>query len=472
MKSSTHLAVDLGASSGRVTLVSVSRERVALGPTSRFPNGPVKTRGWRWNLTDLIDRTLDGVTKLGRSRPPQSIGVDAWGVDYGWVDPSGRVLDDPYCYRDPRTGDVLPTIPAGRAYQLTGVPNQAINTSVQLLADHGAGRGGAPHRMLFMPDLINFALAGSLRTESSIASTSQLIGVESGNWSIEMMKIVDVPASCLPEILPSGRIGPVRPDVASRIGFGLMVESIASHDTASALVATPLLEDRSAYLSLGTWALIGVERTSPLVSHEAETWGFANERGLDGRFAFHRSAMGLWLLQQCLDSWGGGNVRELLEAASELPPAPVIDPNDASLFEPGDMPSRLADLCGRTDQRPPASRAEFVRCVVDSLASAVAEDLDHLQQVTGEPVHRLHLVGGGSRSPFICQAIADACGRPVIAGPAEATTLGNALAQARAYGGPATIEEIRQLVARSGGIREYRPGQVIHVSPHPRSVSS
>lgn len=454
-----HLAIDLGASSGRVALVSVSSERVSLGPVKRFANGPVQADGWRWDLRSVMGQVIGGMVEAcARTTRPQSAGVDTWGVDYGWIDHAGEILDDPYCYRDPRAAEFVSRIDADRAYSATGVPTQAINTSAQLMSDITVGRGGVPFQILFMPDLINFALTGQARTEASIASTSQLADVSGTGWAPPMITMVGVRPECLPEIGRTGRISPVRDVIAKRLGARLSVESIASHDTASALVAAPILESGSAYLSLGTWACIGVERLSPLITPQAQHRGFTNEHGLDGRITFHRSTMGLWLLQQCLDEWGEPDVAVLLDEASRTRQTALIDPNDPLLFQPGGMSARINTLCAGSGQAPPQTSAGIARCIVDSLAAAYAEDLTSLETVTGDHIRRLHIVGGGSRSPFICQAIADASDRLVIAGPAEATALGNALTQARSYGGPSTVPEIRELVARSVELIEYRPG--------------
>lgn len=452
------LAVDLGAASGRVSVVNCSATDIRVGESIRFGNGPVAADGLRWDLPGLFGRVTTAVGRLlTTGAAPRSIGVDTWGVDYGWLRADGTLVDDPYCYRDRRTAGLDRLIDQDQAYRITGIPGHTINTATQLLADRRAGRGfGTGERLLFLPDLLILWLTGVAISEPTIASTSQLLGAESGDWSTDLLAGIGLEHHQLPELRSSGPIGPLRPEVAGDHARHIWAHTVASHDTASAIVATPL-DDDAGYISLGTWACVGLELGAPMITEAARQAGFANERGLDDTFTFHRSAMGLWLVQQCLLAWPELDAEKLLAAAASVPTGALINPDDDRLFAPGDMPDRIRELCRQADQPEPRSPAEIARCIVDSLAASLAGRLHQAAELTGRTVRRVHVVGGGARSPVLCQAIADAAGLPVIAGPAEATTLGNALAQARAFDGPATLTEMRALVARSFALVEYQP---------------
>lgn len=462
--STQHIAVDLGASSGRAALVMCSDTNVEIIDTERFPIPSTNAEGWRWDLPLICSNIVQAVRTLVSRHPdpPQSIAVDTWGVDYGLIGTDGQLLDAPFCYRDPRTEDLVDKIDQLQAYGVTGIPGQQINTSTQLLADQRDGRSwDAGTSLLLLPDLINHFLTGVTSTEPTIASTTQLLDVRRDAWATELI----TQTGSDPDVFPNVRwrsevVGLLTPEVTEGIGLAtpLPVISVGSHDTASAVAATPLLTDDAAYISCGTWACIGIELGRPVLTEAAREALFANERGIDGTITFHRSSMGWWLLQECMRQWPGTTAPELLAAAEGEPSRrSVVDPNAPSLFGRGDMPELIRDLCRDSDQPVPESRVRIVRCIVDSLAASFAAILDTAETLADRPVHRVHLVGGGARSAELCRAVADLTGLPVIAGPVEATVLGNALVQARHFGGPADLRSLRTLVADTHTLVPHLP---------------
>lgn len=462
VKSTTVLAVDLGASSGRVTPVVVDSTGVRTEPGVRFANGPVERNGLRWSAAELYGSLRDGIATLARALPDaRSVAIDTWGVDYAWIEPDGSVTDDPFCYRDPRTDGLAERIDPARAYRESGIPVQAINTSTQLLADLRHGRGfGADQRLLFLPDLFNLWLCGADRTEPTIASTSQLLDVRSGSWSDALLAAAGIPRRVLPVVGAHGRLGTVTDPELVPAARGLQVHSVASHDTASAVVPIPLAYG-DAYVSLGTWACVGVELADPVLDPAAATAGFANERGAFDTFTFHRSAMGMWLVHECLREWPGVDAAGLFAAAATVPEQPLIDPDHPSLFAPGPMADRIRALCRDAGGPVPATPPEVARCVMDSLATALARHAAEAARLAGVPLRRIQIVGGGSRNRHLCQALADAAGIPVDAGIVEASTVGNALVQAVGFGGPDSLAEIRDLVASSHAATTFQPRKAL-----------
>ncbi|MFK3676734.1 rhamnulokinase family protein [Microbacterium sp. NPDC090218] len=447
-------AVDLGATSGRVMIGRIGDGRLDLELVSRFPNGPVEREdGLHWDFSALYEHVVEGLSEAVRREPTiESIGIDSWAVDYGLVK-DGGLLAEPFHYRDGRSArgvdEVHAIAPPAELYRRNGLQFLPFNTLYQYRVDE---RLAAADTALLIPDLIAFLLTGSTVAERTNASTTGLLGVETGEWDTALADRLGIPRRVLPRLVdPGTTIGVLRPELSGRIGKELPVIAVGSHDTASAVVAAPLSTPRSAYISCGTWGLVGVELTEPVLTDAARESNFTHELGVDGRYRFLHNVTGLWLLSETVRAWeaedgAGIDLAALLSAASAVTgDVPIFDADDPSLSTPGDMPARIAALLG---DRTPSSRAAFARTVVESIAAAFAGAVQTAADLSGRELDAIHLVGGGSLNRLLCQATADRTGLPVLAGPVEATALGNVLVQARARGAaPATLEELRVLVA-------------------------
>ncbi|MET7331284.1 rhamnulokinase family protein [Nonomuraea sp. NPDC005650] len=449
-------AVDLGASSGRVMLADLS-DGLELTEVRRFPNEPVTEAGrLHWDITGLYSEIIAGLREAG---PVSSIGVDSWAVDYGLLDESYRLMGNPVHYRDDRTrgvaARVAESVGAETLYDVSGLQVLPFNTIYQLLADPLDGAV----TMLLIPDLIGYWLTGEVGAEVTNASTTGLLDVRTRSWAFPLIKQLGLPAGLFPPLRQPGEtVGGLRRHVADVIGWSAPVTAVGSHDTASAVAAVPASGPAFAYISCGTWSLAGVELPEPIVTPESRAANFTNEAGIDGTVRYLRNVMGLWLLQECLRAWPGSDLGELLRAAAgERPFAAVVNPDEPAFLPPGDMPARIAAECRRTEQEPPSSPAAYVRCVLESLALGHRLAVRQAMELSGRDVEVVHLVGGGSRNELLCQLTADACGLPVVAGPAEATALGNVLVQARAAGLVSDLAEMRALVAASQPLRRYEP---------------
>ncbi|WP_327580781.1 rhamnulokinase [Nonomuraea sp. NBC_00507] len=449
-------AVDLGASSGRVMLADLS-DGLKLTEAHRFPNGPVRVAGrLYWDILGLYREILAGLRAAG---PVSSIGVDSWAVDYGLLDESGALLGNPVHYRDDRTQGVAERVAeevgAEALYEVSGLQVLPFNTIYQLLAD----RLDQAATMLLIPDLLGYWLTGELGAEVTNASTTGLLDVRTRTWATPLIERLGLPSGIFPPLRQPGEaVGGLRRDVAAEIGWSAPVRAVGSHDTASAVVAVPATGPAFAYVSCGTWSLAGVELPGPVLTPDSRAANFTNEAGIDGTVRYLRNVMGLWLLQECLRAWPGSDLGDLLKAAAgERPFAAVVNPDEPVFLPPGDMPARIAAECRRTGQRPPATPAAYVRCVLESLALGHRQAIRQAVELSGRDVEVVHLVGGGSRNELLCRLTADACGLPVVAGPAEATTFGNVLVQARAAGLVSDLAEMRSLVAAAEPLRRYEP---------------
>jgi rhamnulokinase len=464
------VAVDLGASSGRVYALDVGADDLTLTEVARFPNGAVDVAGALvWDILGLYRGILDGLRAAGEDRPVRSVGIDSWAVDYGIVDPRGRLMGQPVSHRDARTADVAAELTAGAGaaelYRRTGIALHRFNTIFQLAVDQREGRLAGAGRILLIPDLLNAFLTGVEGTERTNASTTGLVGLD-GDWDAGLLRRIGVsPALLAPIHEPGARIGVLRPVVAAEMGTSAAVEvlAVASHDTASAVVGVPAEGPDVAYLSCGTWSLLGLELAHPVVSEEARRAGFTNEAGLNGTVRFLRNVMGLWLHQQSVRTWErtGGRVdlSALSAAAAAEPPlASVIDPDDPRFLPPGDMPGRIAVACAEQGQAVPLTPAAVTRCILDSLALAYRRSLHQAESLAGRRAEVVHIVGGGVNNRLLCQLTADACDRPVVAGPVEAAAMGNGLVQARALGLiPDAAGELRRRVAAHSPLVRYQP---------------
>ena len=469
-------AVDLGASSGRVIIGRVSPTELELTEVHRFPNEPVRLpTGLHWDILRLYREVLQGLRKATTAADQAdglvSVGVDSWGVDHGLIDEAGALIGNPIHYRDERWPAALAAVhakvPAADLYARNGLQVLPFNTIYQLAdaRDRGVLDGAATSLMI--PDLIGFWLSGVRVAERTNASTTGLLDVHRRTWDLELAESVGIPARILPPLGgPGDVVGPLREDVRDEIGLSpaTLLMLVGSHDTASAVVGVPATGDASfAYIACGTWSLVGVERESPILGEASRTANFTNEGGVDDRIRYLRNVMGLWLLQECMRTWDlsgtPADLPALLMAAAELPPGgPLLDPDDPVFLPPGDMAATIRDVCVRTGQRSPESRPAVVRCILDSLAAAFARSVRDLQQLTNKPINLVHLVGGGARNTLLCQLTADACELPVLAGPVEATAIGNVLVQARARGLIAgDLETLRALVRATQEIRRFEP---------------
>jgi rhamnulokinase len=468
----TVAAVDLGASSGRVMVGRVGPRTLELEEAYRFPNDPVALPdGLHWDVLRLHHEIIEGLRRAVRMAPSLgSVGVDGWGVDYGLLDADGRLLGNPYHYRDSRTARGVErahaVVPQERLYERTGTQFMPINTIYQLAAAQGTAEFDRAVNLLLIPDLIGHWLADGVRAEATNASTTGLFDPLAGSWALDMVDALGLPAAILPALVHAGDpLGVIRPEVVAETGLprGAILTAVGSHDTASAVVGVPAQDERFAYISCGTWALVGVELEAPIFGQRSREANFTNELGVDGRIRYLRNVMGLWLLQESMRAWERHGERadlaELLAAAASEPPGgSVVDVDHPGFLPPGDMPERIRAYCRATDQAVPASRPALVRCILDSLARAFARAIDDARRLSGVDVAAIHIVGGGCRNELLCQLTADACGVPVTAGPVEATALGNVLVQARAQGLiRGDLASLRSIVRATQPLRHYEP---------------
>ncbi|NDL58127.1 rhamnulokinase [Phytoactinopolyspora mesophila] len=473
-------AVDLGASSGRVVLGRIGPERLEADVVHRFANKPYRDdERLCWNLGELFDGIVNGLARArAADQGLESVAVDSWAVDYGLLDADGSLLGAPVHYRDSRTDGIMDTIRQRlgdeHLYAITGLQFLPFNTLYQLLAE-GPERLERAATILLMPDLLTHALTGAVGAERTNASTTQLYDVSRGEWAAELATDLGIPRRILPDIHdPGDPRGRLLPELRERVGDDgrIMVRAAGSHDTASAVAAVPALGERFAYISCGTWSLVGVELDAPVLSLESAAANFTNEVGVDGTIRYLRNVIGLWPLQECVREWAvdGGSASaefaELLEAANREPALrSVFDPDSAELLSPGDMPERIRKLCADAGLPVPETRAAVVRCILDSLAIGHARAVRDASRLSGRAVDVVHLVGGGSQNRLLAQLTAEATGLPVLAGPTEATALGNLLVQARAAGVLGSQAEARALVAATQRIERFEPAGGLDWSP-------
>jgi rhamnulokinase len=459
------LAFDFGASSGRAILGRFDGDRLHITTVHQFPNGPVHCAGrMHWDVLRFLTEIQEGIRKAVRTanEPIASIGIDTWGVDFGLLDSRGELLGNPYHYRDARTegmfAEAFKRMPREDIFSHTGVAFQPFNTLYQLLAT----RLSAPwilekaRHLLMMPDLLSYFLTGEIGTEYTDASTTQMLDARTRQWSSPLLKAMDLPGHLFGSPAAPGTIrGMLSRTLAADLGIDpIPVVAVAAHDTASAVVAAPLVGQSSAYLSSGTWSLLGVETTEPKLEGKVLEWNFTNEGGAEGTYRLLNNVMGLWIVQECKRVWDEaqpGLTYDMLvqEAGSSVPFGAFIDPDAHLFYAPGEMESRIKKFCADSGQQPPASRGAVVRTVFESLAMKYRYVVDRLEQVNGRKVTELCIVGGGARNSFLNQCTANALGVPVTAGPFEATAVGNLLMQLRALHAVLSASEMRDLAKRS-----------------------
>jgi len=463
---SQHLAFDLGAGSGRAMLGRVSEAGLELTELHRFHYPPEPRDGHlRWPFA----RILDGIVAGLRAAPGAvgSVGVCSWGVDYGLVDDAGHLLEDPIAYRDHRTDGasvhVLQQVPQAAIFARTGIQLLQFNTLFQLHAHVREGLPPGARRLLMIPDLVHHALCGSLRGEYTNASTTQLLDVRTRGWADDLFVRLSLPLELMPELVTPGTpLGALGPRLRRELGLGpIPVVAPGTHDTASAVAGTPL-EPGWAYISSGTWSLVGVERETPLVGDDVARANLTNEGGVCGTIRFLKNVMGLWILEACRREWEAAGaavaLESLLQSAAALDHGPgVVFPDDPRFFNPASMTAELKAALLATDQPAPDEPARLTRIVLDSLALRYASVVATIERLSGRAIPGIHVVGGGCRNDYLNQTTSDASGRPVVGGPVEATATGNVLLQALAAGRIGSLAEGRSLVARGTALRRFEP---------------
>jgi rhamnulokinase len=460
-----YLAVDLGATSGRVTTGRLANGRLEVREVHRFANRPIEgADGLRWDVAGLFEETLAGLAAgIDPDAGLDGIATSTWGVDYGLVDDDGRLLEPPGHYRSADRAArerVLAAIPAEELFARTGVLPQPINTVFRLGERLARLRLRDGTTALLMPDLWTFRLAGELGAERTIAGTTGMLGARTGDWDDELLERAGIDPRVLPAVVePGQRAGTLRPELRDRLGLAddVAVLRSAGHDTAAAVAAVPGA-GHVAYISCGTWSLAGVEHDAPVLDPAAMAAGFTNELGVGGRVRFQRNLTGLWLLEEALRALDATTAEALAAAEREGPVASRIDVGDPEFIATGDVLVRIAGACRRTGQAVPETLGQFARCILQSLATAYGETIARCVELTGRPVDAVHMVGGGSRNALLCRLTAEACERDVLAGPAEATSLGNLLVQAMATGEIGSLDELRDVVRRSADVLRYEPG--------------
>jgi len=467
-----YIAIDLGASSGRVMLGRWGGSALGLEELHRFSNDAVRLCGTlHWDILRLLHEIKTGLSKAAQY-DIAAIGIDTWGVDFGLLDKRGLLLENPVHYRDSRTDGVAEEvdklIPPRELYDETGLQRMPFNTIYQLYALQlqRPEMLERADRLLFLPDLLGYFLTGQMATERSIARTSQLLNIHSGEWSARIFEALDLPRERFGEIVPSGTaLGALLPEIQDETGLGpVPVISVCGHDTQSAVCAVPAGQEDFAFLSSGTWSLFGTELDRPIVNDTSFAMNMTNEGGF-GKTRFLKNITGLWLIQESRRHWNrhghSFSYADLERLALEAPAfARFIDPDDSAFIAHGNVPGRIREYCTKTGQTPPTSVGETVRCIYESLAMKYRSTLEKLEACTGKRYPCLHVMGGGVKDGLLCQMTANACGIPVLAGPAEATVLGNVVAQMAAEGEVKGLREAREVVRGSVEVKEYGPEDV------------
>lgn len=498
-------AVDLGATSGRVILGGIEDGRLRMKHVARFPNTPLSltevtndpsgaaprsgadraeahsaasdsTESLYWNIQSLYSAVQDGLREAARIAPElRSIGIDSWAVDYGLLR-NGRLIGSPHHYRDERTARgvelVHSRVDSAELFERNGLQHLDFNTVFQLAVESETGFLDLADEVLLIPDLLAYWLTGRSHAELTNASTTGLLSVTTSAWDHELLTELGLSPTLLPPLVRSGEpIGALTDAAAQRLGTAphVQVTAVGSHDTASAVVAVPFISKRSAYISSGTWSLVGLELDEPVLSDAAREANFTNEGGVDETIRFLRNVSGLWLLSESMRHWQtdsndaqrSADLQTLLAEAEAVDgDFDVFDPADPRFVPPGDMPTRIVDWYFEHDLRPPESPAEVVRCILESLAGAYARTIETAEALAGTAVDTIHVVGGGSQNELLCQLTANRARRPVSAGPVEATAIGNLLVQARTMGlveKDASLLDLREIVRRSFPVRDYLP---------------
>jgi len=471
--SANFAAIDLGAESGRVILGTVSDSKLELSDLHRFPNGPIRTLDeLHWDVLRLWSEMKQGVGMASqRASGLRGIGIDTWGVDFGLFVHGHALLGNPFHYRDARTNGILDKafgiVPRKEIFDHTGIQFMQFNSIFQLLAMKLANSPllDAAETFLMMPDLFNFWFTGRKCCEFTNATTTQAYDPRAGGWAKGLIEKLGIPARIFPEIVPAGTVlGPVCKAVREELGIDQVpVIAPATHDTGSAVAAVPAVGEAPwAFLSSGTWSLMGMEVTEPIINEKSLSYNFTNEGGVGGTFRFLKNIMGLWLVQESRRTWQKAgqdySYAQLSEmAAAARPFLAVVNPDDASFLRPGDMPTRIVEFCRKTGQAAPSTPGETVRVCLESLALTYRQTLERIEACTSKHAEVIHIVGGGTQNKQLCQWAADATGRTVVAGPIEATAAGNVAVQAVATGVLDSLAAARKLIRQSFELVTYQP---------------
>ncbi|WP_299577873.1 rhamnulokinase [uncultured Sunxiuqinia sp.] len=472
MRKNHFLAFDLGASSGRAILGTLSEDKLELTEVHRFENQMQLIQGhYFWNIFSLFNELKTGLKKCIQEFgiQPESIGVDTWGVDFVHLNKEGQIISLPFAYRDSRTDtameDLFQQVPKEEVYRQTGIQFMQFNSLFQLfsMVKDQSSLLEITDKILFMPDALNYLFSGKAVTEFSIASTSQMIAPGTKNWQVDLLQKAGIPTSILTEIVDPGTIiGTVLAEVAEETGSQqIPVIAVAGHDTASAIASVPASDKNYAYISSGTWSLMGIESGQPLVSDQTLEMNYTNEGGVEGTTRFLKNIMGMWLVQECRRTWlkeKNYSWDEMVQLAQSAEPFKyLINPDDSVFLNPGNMPEAIVRFCEASGQGKPETHAEIIRCVYDSLALKYRYTLEQIRTVSEQPIERIHIIGGGANNRFLNQLTADATKLTVIAGPTEATATGNILVQAKAMGALQSLDAMRAVVRKSFEVEEFKP---------------
>ncbi len=468
-----YIAVDLGAESGRVMMATLVSQKISLREMHRFVNGPIEKDGeLYWDFDRIIHEIKLGIKKtILAEKEVQSIGVDTWGVDFGLIDSNGRLLENPYHYRDNRTNGIMEQafkiMPKEKIYSNTGIQLMQLNSLFQLIAYKKSKPEVLKQasKLLFMPNLIMYMLTGDISAEYTIASTSQIMDMRTGRWSDEIIKNFNLPECVLPPIIqPGSKLGILNKALADEIGCDrIPVIAVGCHDTASAVAAVPAEDGKSwAYLSSGTWSLLGAEIPKPVINEKSFEFSFTNEGGVNNTIRFLKNIMGLWLIQQCRRQWVQERYEldysQIIDMAADAEPFSAhLDVELPDFFSMGNMPDKVNNFLKSTGQASIEDKGRLARIILEGLAVKYSEVLDKLQYLIGRRIEVLHIVGGGCQNEILNQFTSDATGKKVVAGPVEATVLGNILVQAMATGEINSISQGRKIVSQSFQFKEYFP---------------
>ncbi len=472
MEKKQYIAVDLGATSGRTILGTINTDgKFTAEELNRFPNGMIEVNGHlHWDIFSLYTHILEGLHEAGkRGAKPESIGIDTWGVDFGCIDSDGNIMGIPYAYRDISTigaakryfEDVMP---ARELYAHTGIQQLDFNTVFQFNEQRHFFTMQHAEKIAFIPDLLNYLLTGKIVTEYTIASTGAVLNPATRKFDNTVLESVGLtPDKFGPVVEPGTPIGVLKSDIAAKVGLPqIPVIAVGEHDTASAVAAVPSVDECFAYLSSGTWSLMGLESPSPVVNETTEKYNITNEGGIEGTIRVLKNITGMWVVEQCLQAWRKEGITYsypemvvLAEAAPEF--VAFIDPDDAIFVAPANMPDAIMEYCSKTGQYGPKNHGEMIRMIFESLALKYKMTLDVLKSIAVNPVHRLHVIGGGSRNKLLNQFTSNAIGLPVIAGPAEATAIGNIMMQAKATGTVTSLTDMRHIISESIDLEKFAP---------------
>ncbi len=468
-----YIAVDLGAESGRVMIGSVSADRLILEEIHRFGNGPIEEDGaLKWDFQKLMTEIKAGIAKAAKAAGAQvwGIGVDSWGVDFGLLDANGDLIENPYHYRDSQTNGMMEKayelMPKRDIYENSGIQFMQLNSLYQLLAMRRANSIALAKAkdLVFVGDLVSYHLCGKIFAEYTLASTSQFMDMKTGQWSKPILDALKLPSNILPKIVAPGTIvGQLGAKIGVELGCGpIPVIAVGAHDTASAVAAVPASGGKWAYLSSGTWSLMGVEIPKAVVSDKTFQHDFTNEGGVQNTIRLLKNIMGLWLTQECRRQWQREGQEltydEMEQLAQDAKPFTAhLDVDDISFLAPGDMPKRINEYLERTGRQTTEDKGQIIRIILESLALRYRAIMESIEDATGDQIEALHIVGGGIQNELLCQFTANAIGKKVIAGPIEATASGNILMQAIATGQIESLGQAREIVRKSFNLKEYEP---------------